>query len=78
MDIATADVAFGVVGSHVGISLVGSCEVEARELAARHRHGYMGCGLAAITMGAHAELFDPHIAADVDVDSFTGYCLALC
>ena len=77
MDIAAADVAFGVVCTYRSISLVGSCEVEARELASRHRHRHVGSGLFAVAVGAHAELFDPHVATHMYVDGLAGDGLAL-
>ena len=77
MDIAAADVAFGIVCSYFGIGIVGAREVEAWEFAARHRHWHVGRGLTTITMGAHTELIDPYIAANVDIDGFTSDRLAL-
>ena len=78
VDIAAADVAFSIVVSYCGIGIIGSGEVEAWVFAPRHRHRHVGGGLATVTMGAHTELIDPYIAANVDIDGFTSDGLALC
>ena len=77
VDVAAADVAFGVVCTHLSIGLVGPCEVEARELAPRHRHRHVGCRLIAVAVGAHAELLDPHVATHMYVDGLASDGLAL-
>ena len=77
MEIAAADVAFGIVWSYISICIVGSREIESWEFTSCYRYWYMRCGLATIAMGSQSKGVNPHVATHMDVDGFSRDILAL-
>ena len=71
MEVSTADIAFGIVGSFSSILIVGSREVKTREFSSCYRYWYMGRGPATVTVGAHSKLIDPNVAAHMDIDNLS-------
>ena len=77
LEIATADIALGIVVTNSRILVVGAGEVQMGNFTASHRDRHMGRGLATVTMGTQSEFVNPDIAAHMDIDGSTIHCRTL-